>query len=322
MLLLVLGICCLPASAVAQSLSKVARIGYLDGGWPTPEFERVLDALRDGLRNLGYIEGKNIVIEYRWAEGKYERLPELAGELARLKVDIIVAGASQAARAAKQATTAIPIVMVAAVDPVGFGLVKGLARPGENVTGLSNLSSELTGKHLEFLKETAPKISRVAVLWNAANPIEIRLWRARHAAARALGLTLIPVEVRNSVDVAPALASMITERPDALHVLGDPLLLGQQREIIEFAAKTRLPLVSDASAFTEAGGLMSYGVHLPDLYRSSARFVDKILKGEKPSGLPVEQPTRFELVINLRTAKTLGIAISPSVLVLADRVVE
>ena len=300
---------------------KVPRLGYLDGGWPTPEFQHLLDAFRHGLRELGYREGQSIAIEYRWAEGRYERLPQLAGELARLNVDVIVAGVAQAARAAKQATRDIPIVMVAAVDPVGFGLVKGLARPGENVTGLSNLSPELTAKHLELLKETAPRISRVAVLWNAANPVEVRLWRARQVAARALGLTLIPVEVRSPDDLAPAL-SKIKGRPQAVHLSADPLLLGQRSEIIAFAAKHRLPIVSDASEFTEAGGLMSYGVHLPDLFRRSARFVDKILKGEPPSDLPVEQPTRFELVVNLRTAKALGLTISPSVLVLADRVIK
>jgi len=308
--------------AESQKPTKVPRIGYLDGGWPTPEFQHLLDAFRHGLRAFGYRDGQNIAIEYRWAEGRYERLPQLAGELALQKVDIIVTGVAQAARAAKQATRDIPIVMVAAVDPVGFGLVKGLARPGENITGLSNLSPELAAKHLELLKETAPRISRVAVLWNAANPIEVRLWRARQAAARVLGLTLVSVEVRSSDDLALALSRMIKERPEALHVLGDPLLLGNRIRITAFAAQNRLPIVSDASEFTEAGGLMSYGVHLPDLFRSSARFVDKILKGEKAADLPVEQPTRFELVINLKTAKTLGLSISPSVLVLADRVVE
>jgi putative ABC transport system substrate-binding protein len=242
--------------------------------------------------------------------------------LARLKVDIIVAGVAQAARAAKQASGTIPIVMVAAVDPVGFGLVQGLARPGENVTGLSDLSPELTAKHLELLKDTAPKISRVAVLWNAANPIEVRLWRARQVAAQALGLTLIPVEVRSSDDLEPALATMIEGRPEALQLYADPFLLGNRGKIIAFAAKNRLPIVSDSSEFTAAGGLMSYGVRLSDLFRSAARFVDKILKGKRPSSLPVEQPTHFDLVINLRTARTLGIVISPSVLVLADRVVE
>lgn len=312
----------LPSPVESQRPPKVRRLGYLDGGWPTPEFQHLLDAFRHGLREFGYSEGQNIAIEYRWAEGRYERLPQLAGELVRLKVDIIVAGVAEAARAAKQATRDIPIVMVAAVDPVGFGLVKGLARPGENITGLSNLSPELAAKHLELLKETAPRISRVAVLWNAANPIEVRLWRARQVAARALGLTLIPVEVRSSDDLVTALSSMIKEKPEALHLFADPLLLGHRSQIIAFAAKHQLPIVSDASEFTEAGGLMSYGVHLPDLFRSAARFVDKILKGEQPSDLPVEQPTRFELVINVKTAKTLGLMISPSVLVFADRVIE
>ena len=321
-LLVALGTFFFPSDIEAQKSLGVPRLGYLDAGWPTPEFQHLLDAFRLGLRDAGYSEGRNIRIEYRWAEGRYERLPELAGELARLKVDIIVAGVAQATRAAGQTTKEIPIVMVAAVDPVGFGLVKGLARPGENITGLSNLSPELAAKHLELLKETAPGISRVAVLWNAENPIEVRLWKARQVAARALGLTLLPVEVRSADDLAPALQGMLKDRPEALHMIADPLLLGRRSQILAFAAQNRLPTVSDASEFTDAGGLLSYGVHLPDLYRRSARFVARILKGERPSSLPVEQPTRFELVINLRTARTLRLAISPSVLVLADRVIE
>ena len=325
-LLLALGTVVLPAPADAQSAPRVPRLGYLDGGWPSAEFQHLLEAFRLGLRDLGYREGRSIAIEYRWAEGRYERLPQLASELAGLRVDVIVAGVAQAARAAKQATRDIPIVMVAAVDPVGFGLVKGLARPGENVTGLSNLSPELTAKHLELLKEIAPKITRVAVLWNATNPVEVRLWRARQAAARSLGVTLIPVEVRGPDDLALALSSIkesgIKERPEALHLSADPLLLGQRDRILAFATSRRLPIVSDASEFTDAGGLMSSGVHLPDLFRRAARFVDKILRGEPPDHLPVEQPTRFELVLNLRTAKRLGLTISPSVLALADRVVE
>jgi putative ABC transport system substrate-binding protein len=319
-LLLAIGAVMLASPADSQK-SAVPRLGFLDGGWPSPEFRHLHEAFRAGLRERGYSDGRNVSIEYRWAEGRYERLPQLASELVGLRVDVIVAGVAPAARAAKQMTRDIPIVMVAAVDPVGFGLVKGLARPGENVTGLSNLSPELTGKHLELLKETAPRITRVAVLWNAANPVEVRLWRARQAAARSLGVTLIPVEVRSPEDVARALADM-KERPGALLLSADPLLLGQRDRIIAFAASRRLPIVSDAGEFTEAGGLMSYGVHLPDLYRGAARFVARILKGESPDHLPVEQPTRFELVINLRTARALGLTISPSVLALADRVVE
>jgi putative ABC transport system substrate-binding protein len=316
-----LGVLLAPAASDSRS-SKIARIGFLDGGWPAPEFLHLVEAFRQGLRQFGYREGQNIAIEYRWAEGRYERLPDLAAELVRLKVDVIVAGIAQAARAARQATPRTPIVMVAVVDPVGFGLVKGLARPGENITGLSNLSPELAAKHLELLKETVPRISRVAVLWNAANPIEVRLWRARQAAARALGLTLIPVEVRSPQDFPAALSVMASARPEALHLLGDPLILGHRSQIVEFAARKRLPIVSDVDEFTEAGGLMSYGVHLPDLFRTSARFVDRILKGEKPGDLPVEQPTRFVLTINLKTARALGLSIPPSVLVLADRVIE
>lgn len=319
---LALGILLVPPALESRQPTKIPRIGYLDGGWPTPEFLHLVEAFRQGLRQFGYSEGQNIAIEYRWAEGKYERLPDLAAELVRLKVDIIVAGIAQAARAARQATPRTPIIMVAVVDPVGFGLVKALARPGENITGLSNLSPELAAKHLELLKQTVPKISRVAVLWNAANPIEVRLWRARQAAARALGLTLISVEVRGPQDFSAALSAMASERPEALHLLGDPLILGHRSQIVEFAARHRLPIVSDVSEFTEAGGLMSYGVHLPDLFRTAARFVDRILKGEKPGDLPVEQPIRFILTINLKNARALGLTIPPSVLVLADRVIE
>jgi putative ABC transport system substrate-binding protein len=305
-----------------QSPARVARLGYLDSGWANPESQSLLDAFRRGLRELGYTEGRNLAIEYRWAEGRYERLPELARELAGLKLDVLVVGEAQAARAARRATRELPIVMVAAVDPVGFGLVKSLARPGENLTGLANLSPELTAKHLELLKETAPAISRVAVLWNAANPIEVRLWRARQVAARALGLSLISIEVRSPDDLAPELAGVIVQSPQALHLFADPVLHGRRGEITAFAAKHRLPIVCDASDVTDAGGLMSYGVYLPDLFHRAARFVGRILKGRHPSELPVEQPTRFELVINLRTARSLGLAISPSILVLADRVIE
>lgn len=320
--ILALGILLLPSPCHSQQTVKVTRIGYLDGGWPTPDFAHFLEAFRQGLRQFGYNEGQNITIEYRWAEGRYDRLPELAAELVRLNVDLIVATIPPAARAAKQATTRIPIVMVAVIDPVGFGLVKSLARPGGNITGLSNLNPELAAKHLELIKEIVPTVSRVAVLWNATNPIEVRLWRARQAAARVLKLTLVPVEVRSPDDFASAFAAMAQERPGALQVLGDPLILGHRKRVIEVATKQRLPIVSDVSEFTEVGGLVSYGVHLPDLFRQSARFVDKILKGVKPSDLPVEQASRFELVINLKTAKALGLTIPPSVLIRADQVVQ
>ncbi len=321
-LILALGILLVPLTSESEQATKVSRIGYLDGGWPTPEFLHLLEAFKHGLRQFGYSEGQNIAFEPRWAEGRYDRLPDLAAELVRLKVDVIVASISQAARAAKQATARIPIVMVAVVDPVGFGLVKSLARPGGNITGLSNLNPDLVAKHLELLKETVPRVSRVAVLWNAANPIEVRLWKSRQAAAQALGLRLVPVEVRSPDDFAGAFSAMTRERPEALHLLGDPLILGHRRQVVEFATKHRLPIISDISEFTEAGGFMSYGVNLPELFRYSARFVDKILKGAKPGDLPVEQPTRFELVINLKTAKALGLTIPQSVFIRADQVIQ
>ena len=312
----------LPSRAASQTPGRVVRLGYLDSGWTSPESQALLDSFRRGLRELGYREGGNLSIEYRWAEGRYEQLPGLAKELVDRKVDLIVAGEAQAARAARRTTADTPIVVVAAVDPVGFGLIKSLARPGENVTGLANLSPELTAKHLELLKETAPAVSRVAVLWNAANPIEVRLWRGRQAAASSLGLELISIEVRSPEDVTRELSSMMGRNPHALHLFAEPVLNGRRNEITAFAARNRLPVVSDASEITQAGGLMSYGVYLPALFHRAARFVARILKGSHASELPVEQPSRFELVINLKTARNLGLAISPSILVLADRVIE
>jgi len=306
----------------SQDPTRAVRLGYLDSGWTSPESQALLDSFRRGLRELGYVEGRNLSIEYRWAEGRYERLPALARELVDAKPDLIVAGEAQAARAARRATTDLQIVVVAAVDPVGFGLIKSLDRPGTSLTGLANLSPELTAKHLELLKETAPAVTRVGVLWNAANPIEVRLWRGRQAAARALGLELISIEVRSPEDIGRELSSTMRQNPQALHLFAEPVLHSRRVEIAAFAAKHRLPVVSDASDVTEAGGLMSYGVYLPVLFHRAARFVVRILRGSHASLLPVEQPSRFELVINLRTARNLGLSIPPSVLVLADRVIE
>lgn len=310
-----------PLTSEAQTPDMV-RIGFLDGGSPTPESARLLDAFRQGLGQFGYRDGRNLAIEYRWAEGRYELLPGLATELVQRRVRVIVVGIAQAARAAKEATTSIPVVMVAVDDPVGFGLVQSLARPGGNVTGLSTLSPELAAKQLELLTEAAPKISRVAVLWNAANPVEVRLWRARQAAARVLGLTLVPVEVRSPDGFPTAFSVMAKERPSALHVHGDPLMLSHRRQIVEYAEKNRLPMISNVTEFAEEGGLMSYGAPLPDLFRRAATYVDKILKGAKPADLPIEQPTKFELVVNLRTARALGLAIPPSLLLRADQIIE
>jgi putative ABC transport system substrate-binding protein len=312
----------LPSRAASQTSPRAARLGYLDSGWPGPESQVLLDSFRRGLRELGYREGSNLSLEYRWAEGRYERLPALARALAEKKPDLIVAAEAQAARAARQASPDLPIVVVAAVDPVGFGLIKSLARPGRNLTGLANVGPELTAKHLELLKETAPAVMRVAVLWNAANPIEVRLWRGRQTAAQALGLELISIEVRSPEDISRELAAMLAQKPQALHLFAEPVLHGRRNEIVAFAEKQRLPLVSDAADVTAAGGLMSYGVYLPALYHRAARFVARILRGGNASDLPVEQPSRFELVINLRTARSLGLAIPPSILVLADRVIE
>jgi putative ABC transport system substrate-binding protein len=310
----------LPSRVASQASGRAVRLGYLDSGWDA-ESQALLNSFRRGLLEVGYAEGRNVAIDYRWAEGRYERLAGLAEELVAAKPDVIVVGEAQAARAARKATRQIPIVMVAAVDPVGFGLIKSYANPGENLTGLANLSPELTAKHLELLKETAPAITRVAVLWNASNPIEVRLWRGRQAAAAALGLELVSIEVHSADDIARGLESMLQQKPQALHLFADPVLHGRRGEIVAFAMKHRLPIVSDASDITDAGGLMSYGVYLPELFHRAARFVGRILKGRHPSELPVEQPSRLDLVINLATARTLGLTISPSILVLADRVI-
>ena len=305
----------------AQQPGKVARIGYLSPGSPTT-FTRFDEAFRQGLRELGYVEGQNIVIEYRWAERRDERLPDLAAELVSLKVDVIVAGGTPAPLAAKHATRTIPIVMSTAGDPIGSGLVASLARPGGNVTGLSARSPELGGKRLQLLKEVVPGVSRVAVLWNAANPYAALVVRETEAAARTLGVQVQSLEVRGPDDFENALPAAIRGRAGALIVVGDPLLFSYRMRIADFAARNRLPAAYNLREFAEAGGLMAYGENLADLYRRAATYVDKILKGAKPADLPVEQPTKFELVINLKTAKALRLTIPQSVLIRADEVIQ
>jgi len=275
------------------------------------------------VRELGYVEGQNIAIESRWAEGKYDRLPGLAAELVRLKVDVLVTQAAPAIQAAKEATRTIPIVMAISGDPIGTGFVASLARPGGNITGLSLLATELSGKRLELLKEAIPKLSRVAVIWNSSSPGMAHRFREVQAAARALGVRLQSLEVRGDPsDFEGAFSAATKERPDGLLVVLDPFTTLHRRRIGEFAAGSRLPAVYGSSAFPEAGGLMSYGPNIPDMYRRAAFYVDKILKGAKPADLPVEQPRKFELVINLKTAKELGITIPPEVLLQADRVIK
>jgi putative tryptophan/tyrosine transport system substrate-binding protein len=311
------------AAAQAQQPKKVPRIGYLSNTDRAGESTRS-EAIRRSLRELGYIEGQNIAIEYRYAEGKWDRLPELAAELVRLKVDIILAGVAPLALAAKNATKTIPIVMTGAgLDPVEAGLVDSLARPGGNVTGITLLSGELGGKRLELFKEAVPKLVRVAVLYDSALPGSAReVKEVLPVAARALGLTIQPWEVRTADGFERVFAALNEQRPDGLYVVGGGLMGANQKRIAGFALKSRLPSMSVRREFVDAGGLMYYGADVADSYRRVAYFVDRILKGAKPADLPVEQPTKFELVINLKTAKQIGLAIPPEVLARASRLIK
>ncbi len=311
--------------AEAQQPKKVPRIGYLSGVEPTSDSTRV-EAIRLALRELGYIEGQNIAIEYRYAEGKLDRLPELAAELVRLKVDIIVVlGGYTPIQAAKNATKAIPIVMSGrGIDPVVAGFVESLAHPGGNVTGLTNLSLELGGKRLELLKEAVRKVARIAVLYDPAAPGSVReVKEVLPVAARALGLTVRSWEVRDADSLERVFAALNKERPDGLYVpAAGPLMRANEKRIAGFALKSRLPSVHDNREAVDAGGLMSYGADLVDSYRRVAYYVDRILKGAKPADLPVEQPTKFEFVINLKTAKQIGLTIPHEVLARADKVIK
>jgi putative ABC transport system substrate-binding protein len=308
-------------SVEAQQAKKVPRVGVL---WLySPAIASPFaEAFRQGLRELGYVEGKNIVIEYRHAEGKYDRLPSLAAELVRLNVDIIVTASTQAAQAGQQATRSIPIVMTVVSDPVESGLVSSLARPGGNVTGLSLLHPELSGKRVELLKEVIPKLSRVAVLSNLSNPIIPPLLRETEAAARAVGVQLQVVEVRGPIELDSAFGAMTRDRAGALVVLPDGTFQNERRRIAALAAKGRLPTMYAWREAVDDGGLMAYGASVPDILRRAATYVDKILKGTKPADLPVEQPLKFELVINLKTAKQIGLTVPQSVLYRADKVIR
>jgi putative ABC transport system substrate-binding protein len=311
--------------AEAQQPKKVSRLGYLspvDAATDSPRAE----GIRLALRELGYIEGQNIAIEYRYAEGKVDRAPELAAELVRLKVDaIVVAGGTPSVQSAMNATKTIPIVMMGqGSDPVRAGLVESLARPGGNVTGLTALGRELGGKRLELLKEAIPKLSRVAVLYDPANPPSLHeVKELLPADARALKLTIQPWEIRAVDDFEKVFAALNKQRPDGLYVVtAGPVMRPNEKRIAGFALKSRLPSVYDSRGYVEAGGLMSYGADLADSYRRVAIYVDKILKGAKPADLPVEQPTKFEFVINLKTAKQIGLTVPPNVLARADKVIR
>ena len=312
-----------PFAGEAQQAAKVARIGYLTLNLAASP--HMPEAFRQGLRDLGYIEGRNVVIEIRSAEGKLERLPALAAELVALRVDVILAAGTPHALAAKQATRTIPIVFAAATDPVMDGLVTSLARPGGNVTGLSSLGSELVAKRLELLKQAVPGVSRVAVLWHPGalgERTEKDMLKEAEVAARALGVRLQFVEARGPADFDRAFSDMTRARVDALTLLTSTMFLSERRRLVALAAKHRLPAVYPWREVVDAGGLMSYGPDFADLFRRAATYVDKILKGAKPADLPVEQPTKFELVINLKTAKALGLTIPQSLLRQADQVIE
>ncbi len=312
-----------PLAIEAQPAAKVFRIGYLGNLPPTaPEFSRIWDGFLQELRELGYVEGRNIVIEGRWSEGRYERLPTLAAELVRLKVDVIVAIGVPAPHAAKDATSTIPIVFTSHGDPVGSGLVASLARPGGNVTGLSTVTPELLGKQLQLLKEAVLRISRVAALSNPTNPNHALLLREAEVAARALQMRLHILEARVPSEFASAFSAATKESAGALIILADPMFYSQRTRLAELAAKGRLPAMAAQREYAEAGGLLAYGANLLENYRRAAVYVDKILRGAKPGDLPIEQPAKFELVVNLKTAKTLGLTIPQSVLLRADEVIQ
>ena len=314
-------ICFHPAEA--QQPKKIPRIGYLSNGDPTTESTRS-EGIRLALRERGYIEGQNIATEYRYTEGKRDRLPELLAELVRLKVDIILVSGDIPVRAAKNATKTIPIVMLGTgSDPVEAGHVESLARPGGNVTGITNLTRELGGKRLELLKEAVPKVARVAVLYDPAIPPSVlEVKELLPVAARALGLTLQPWEVRRADGFEKVFAALNKQRPDGLYVSGGPLMAANRKRIADFALKSRLPSMYGSREAVEAGGLMSYGADLANNYQRVAYFVDRILKGAKPADLPVERPTKFELVINLKTAKQIGVTIPQPLLYRADKVIR
>jgi putative ABC transport system substrate-binding protein len=309
-----------PLAARAQQAGRVHRVGFL---WDTPAmFPDAIEAFRRGLRDLGWVEGQNIVIEHRWSEGRFDRLRDLAEELVRLKVDVIVAPSSIYTGAAKRATSTIPIIFVSHADPIGSGHVASLARPGGNITGLSLMMTETNAKLLELFKAAVPGLSRVAVIWDPATPSHGPGLNAVEVAGRALGLRLQEVAVRSATEFDSAFSAIIRERAGGVLVLSTPLFIAEARRLAELAMKHKLPSMFGPRAHAEAGGLMSFGPDRADLWRRGAIYVDKILKGAKPGDLPVEQPTKFELVINLKTAKALGLTISPSLLQRADQVIR
>jgi len=309
--------------AQAQQAKKIPRIGYLSGRGDPSTPDPLVEAFRQGLRDLGYIEGKNILVEYRYAEGKLDRIPSLVAELVQLKVDVLVSATPGAIRAAKQATKTIPIVMLTNVDPVATGIVVSLARPGGNITGLARFTTELSGKRLELLKEMVPRISRVGILWDADDPAAATGFKEYEAAAPALKIQLQSLEVRGpNPDLEGAFQAAAKERASVLITVRSTLLLRYPKRTADLAIKNRLPSIYAGSDFVEAGGLVSYSSNDAESFKRAATYVDKILKGAKPSDLPVEQPTKFELVINVKTAKQIGLAIPPNFLARADKVIR
>jgi len=320
-ILFVVVVLAVPVITEAQQPKKVPRIGFLTTLSPSTISDRI-EAFRQGLRELGYVERKNIVIEWRYAEGKLDRLPALVSELVGLKVDVIVSGGSTATRPAKEATNTIPIVMAQDTDPVGSGFVASLARPGGNITGLATLAPELSGKQLELMKEIVPRLSRVAVLGSSTRSGNAQSVKETELAAGAFGVRLQYLDLRSPKDIEPAFRAASNGRADAVLVLTSSVATSQRTQIIDLAIKNRLPAVYDRTEFVEDGGLMTYSASSTDLFRRAATYVDKILKGAKPGDLPIEQPTKFELVINLKTAKQIGLTIPPNVLARADRVIK
>jgi putative tryptophan/tyrosine transport system substrate-binding protein len=307
----------LDAEAQAQKVGKVYRIGFLRAGQPPKPW---VEAFQQGLRERGYVDGQNVVVEFRFTDGSFDQLPRLAEELVRLKVDVILASAAPPALAAKKATTSVPIVFVNVFDPVELGLIPSLGRPGGNITGLSTISADLAGKRLETLRELVPKLRRVAVLWDPSNPSNPIQLKGAEVAARTLGLQLQPAPVQGPSDFDAAFKA--ARGANGLLLLDSPLFITHRARLAGLAATSRLPAISGLRDLVEVGGLMSYGVDFPDSFRRAATYVDKILKGAKPGDLPVEQPTKFDLAINLKTARALGLTIPPSLLARADEVIQ
>jgi putative ABC transport system substrate-binding protein len=310
-----------PLAARAQQPAKIPRIGFLGNSTATME-ANLIGPLRDGLRELGYEEGRNVIIEFRWADGKYDQFPALVAELLAAKVDVIITAGTPATLAIKKATSTVPLVFIAVGDPVGTGVVPNLGRPGGNITGLSSIAPDLEGKRLELLREVVPKLSHVAFFLNPANAFHTASMRQARVAAQSLGIKLQPMEVNKSEQLDGAFASIVKEKPDALLILADRIFLHNRKRMMEFAIQQRLPSVNAYRELVEAGGLISYGPSYEDMHRRAAVYVDKILKGTKPADLPIEQPTKFTLLINLKTAKTLGLTVPPTLVARADELIE